>query len=80
MPQQAAERKKKELFVSVEEVKEPEAEFRFGDSKTIFSGIHRLHFLSEASWKIVIFVFLLFCVYFIFIFLLLFCFVFFSVF
>ena len=59
--------REKGISVQLRYVKRTEEEFLFSTRKFTFSGTHRLCFLSEASWKIVIFVFILFSVYFIFI-------------
>ena len=48
----------KDWLVQSRSVKGIEKQFLFGARKRLFLAMHRLHFLSEASWKIIIFVFI----------------------
>ena len=64
---QMASERKRSCLSQLRYVKRTEKEFLFGDRKPIFSGMHGLRFLSEASWEIVMFIFIyLFRVYFFF--------------
>ena len=55
--------KKKDMYISAEVVKASEKEFLCGTKKPIFSSMHRVHFLSEASKETVTFTFIYFIFY-----------------